>query len=534
MKLVTVAEMQAIERKADASGITYDQMMEHAGQGVGQALNSAYSQYRHDGVIGLVGPGNNGGDTLVALTFLANHGWRACAYLVRSRIEHDPLVDRLRKMGGQIYSIDRDQDYSVLKYKLEHHKVILDGVFGTGIKLPLRGKVSEVLSLTKGIIQSADDAKIVVAVDCPSGIDCDSGEAAPEVLAADLTVTMAAVKTGLLKFPAAKFVGEIVVAGIGLSDQDSIWEPIRRFVVTDEWVKTRLPKRPIDAHKGTFGTSMIVAGSLNYSGAALLAGKAAYLCGAGLVTLAVPEPLHAALAGHFPEATWVLLPHLNGAIAQNASDVLLENLDRVTSMLVGPGFGLAKTTQEFMRFLFPSEKTMQPKSGGVSSKPISLPPVVIDADGLKMVSQLPEWSRRIPSLTILTPHPGEMSVMSSLPVNEIQSHRLEIAEKYAQLWGQILVLKGANTIVASPDGRTAIIPIATPALARAGSGDVLSGLITGLRTQGIESFEAATMGTWIHGKAGLYVSQEIGSSASVLAGDIIEGIKQVMNNLTHI
>jgi len=276
-----------------------------------------------------------------------------------------------------------------------------------------------------------------------------------------------------------------------------------------------LPDRPLNAHKGTFGTVLIVAGSVSYTGAALMAGKAAYRVGTGLVTLAVPEPLHAALAGQFPEATWAVLPHESGFISSQAVGVLKNNLDRATALLIGPGFGLEDPTRKFVENILPEIKL----------------PVVFDADGLKLLSQVEDWHEKIPAPAVLTPHPGEMSVMTGLSKDEIQNNRQEIALKYAREWDHILILKGAFTVIASPDGRMTIIPVASPTLARAGTGDVLAGLIVGLRAQGLEAYEAAVAGAWIHARAGLEAGLRLGGSASVLAGDVLEAVPAVLAEL---
>ena len=370
------------------------------------------------------------------------------------------------------------------------HAVILDGVLGTGIRLPLRGHVAEALDFIRKSISESKNPPAVIAVDCPSGVDCDNGEAAPECIPADLTVCMAAVKEGLLIFPAFRLIGEIEVVDIGLQEDDTYsksWQQVQTFIPDHNWVRNVLPPRPMDAHKGTFGTTLIAAGSTNYTGAALLAGLAAYRSGAGLVTLAVPEILHSALAGQLPEATWLLLPHEKGAIAASAYQVIRDHLKQVDALLFGCGIGLAETTQLFISQLLEETK---------------LPPLIIDADGLKLLSSLPDWPQLLPPLSVLTPHPGEMAHLTGNSTKEIQSNRLEIARKFSQLWGQVVVLKGAITVIAEPSGRTALIPIATPALARAGTGDVLAGLIAGLRAQGVDPFDAAIAGAWVHANAG--------------------------------
>ncbi len=336
MKLVTVAEMRAIEQEADANGLTYEKMMAYAGHGVAQVVLKRFREAGPQSVVGLVGSGNNGGDALVALDELARNGWRAHAYLVRPRPESDPLVQRFLQDGGELGESDRDKSFGQLDAWLESSDVLLDGVLGTGIKLPLKPELAEVLDHVKNF----RPLPFVVAVDCPSGVDCDSGEVAPETIPADVTVCMAAVKTGMLRFPAFERIGQIEVVDIGLGNDLKKWSEVSKEVAIDTRVRELLPKRPLDAHKGTFGTAMIIAGSVNYTGAAYLAAKAAYRIGAGLVRVALPGPLHAVLAGHLPEATWLLLPHELGVLARDACDLVYDNLERVTALLIGPGWGV--------------------------------------------------------------------------------------------------------------------------------------------------------------------------------------------------
>lgn len=524
MKLVTVAEMLAIEREADAQGLTYELMMENAGRGLAEEVISVLGHLKHKGVLGLVGSGNNGGDTLVALSYLAHQGWDTSAYLVLPRQPDDPLVIRFLNAGGKIEAVKDPPQFEEITPLLSKHGIILDGVLGTGIKLPLKEKVAVPLNKINQWITQTDNPPVVVAVDCPSGVDCGTGEAARECIPADLTVTMAAVKIGLLQFPASTLVGELRLVGIGLEDQDldlPVWDSVKRRAVTREMVQTWIPSRPKDAHKGTFGTALLVAGSLNYTGATLLAGEAAFRIGAGLITLAVPEPIHQAIAGHLPESTWLILPSESGVIEASAAEVILGNLERVTAMMLGPGFGIQEPTSQFMQRLFDTSLHM---SSGIQS----FPPLVIDADGLKLLPTIPNWIRVLPAMSVLTPHPGEMAVLTGLSTQEIQAHRIEIGERYSKEWGHIVVLKGAHTVVSAPDGRTTIIPVATPALSRAGTGDVLSGMITGLLAQGVDPFNAAVTGSWIHAQAGLYAADTFGSTATVLARDVLAEIISVM------
>jgi NAD(P)H-hydrate epimerase len=542
MKLVTVSEMKKIEQEADAGGLTYDQMMENAGHNLAREVQTlAFDQ---DGeeiqALGLVGSGNNGGDTLVALTHLAEKGWKARAYLVK-RKSTDPLVKRLEEADGEVVVAEKDADFTQLTAFLGSADVVLDGLLGTGFKLPLKDEPAAVLVATGLAIGELDDPPYIVAVDCPSGVDCDSGEASPETLAADATVTMAAVKQGLLMLPAFDLAGEIRVVEIGLPDDLPSWKAIQTEVADEELVAEFLPPRTSDAHKGTFGTALIVAGSVNFTGAALLAGKAAYRIGAGLVTLGVAAPLHMALAGHFPEATWLLLPHEMGSIASDASSVILKNLERATALLLGPGFGLEDTTRDFLQNLLAGASASKPAHGRIGfvkdeteatgTQAVVFPPMVVDADGLKLLAKLKDWPKLLPAPAVLTPHPGEMAALSGWTVEKIQKDRQETARRFAHEWGHVVVLKGAFTVIAAPDGRTTTIPVATSALARAGSGDVLAGLIVGLRAQGVDAYEAGVAGAWIHAQAGLYAADAIGNSASVLAGDVLEAVADVLTSM---
>jgi hydroxyethylthiazole kinase-like uncharacterized protein yjeF len=516
MKLVTVSEMQSVERQADAGGLSYAQMMENAGRGLAQVVAHRYSLYNEAGLMnkagGLVGSGNNGGDALVALIYLAERNWSVSACLVRPRPKEDLLVERFERAGGSIVPLESLQGW-LQSFKRED--ILLDGVLGTGMRLPLKPDLAGTLDLARRILLAMPEPPHVVAVDCPSGVDCDSGAAATECLPAELTVTMAAVKRGLLSFPAYALVGEIFLTGIGPLDDIPAWQAICREVIDASWVQGIMPSRPLDAHKGTFGTALVVAGSVSFTGAALLAGKAAYRSGTGWVTMAVPEPLHAALAGQFPEAPWLLLPHERGFIAAQSADLILRNLGKPTAILLGPGFGLEPTTCQFLADLLTP----------------ALPPLVIDADGLKLLSRLPDWPSRLSPQAVLTPHPGEMAVLTGLTLDEVQADRIGTAERFARLWGHVVVLKGAFTVIATPAGKSAVIPVATPALARAGTGDVLAGLIVGLRAQRVGAFEAAAAGAWIHAQAGLRAAEKLGSTICVLAGDVLEAVPGVMSLL---
>jgi hydroxyethylthiazole kinase-like uncharacterized protein yjeF len=543
MKLVSISEMHSIEQEADSNGLTFDMMMENAGHNLSrEVIQLAYAQDDEEDiqVLGFVGPGNNGGDTLVALTHLAEKGWKARAYLVKRKASGDSLLKRLEEADGEIYFAEKDSEYQQLTAFLETADVVLDGILGTGFKLPMKADIGKLLGTIKIILKTIEWQPLIVAIDCPSGVDCDTGAVVEECIPADATITLAAVKQGLLKLPAYDYIGELRVVDIGILDKLKSWSAINNEVGNEIVAGSLFPERPTNAHKGTFGTTLVVAGSVNFTGAALLAGKAAYRIGAGLVTLAVPAPLHTSLAGHFPEATWLLLPHEMGSISSSAADVLMNNMERATALLVGPGLGLDDTTKDFIENLLGGAKTkgshahigfVQSSEVSKDQKRVGLPPFIVDADGLKLLAKIPNWTKLLPRTAILTPHPGEMSALTGLSIEKIQEDRKEIASKYAKEWGHVVVLKGAFTVIASPDERTTTIPVATPALARAGTGDVLAGLIAGLRAQGMDAYDAARLGAWVHAQAGLAAAIVQGTSAAVMAGDVLEAVADVLAEL---
>lgn len=539
IKLVSVDEMRKIEIQADAAGWIYAKMMETAGLGLAEKVRERYGglflQPADASVAGLVGGGNNGGDTLIALTHLIKWGWRATAFLV-GRKPSDALVKHFEAAGGKVISTDASE----WQKELENVDILLDGVLGTGFRLPLRSEAAQILEQVLSFLEKTDSQPYIVAVDCPSGVDCDSGEMAPETLPADMTVCMAAVKAGLLKMPAFERVGEIALVDIGLPETLTDWKTVTHYMANEDDVRDWLPKRPMDAHKGTFGTALIVGGSINYTGAPLLAGEAAYRVGAGLVTMAVPESLHTPLAGALPEATWLLLTQETGVIAQDAAEVVLRHLPKISAMLLGPGMGLEETTRDFIRDVISHHGpyarvgmgfvNLDAESSNESGT--TLPPLVVDADGLKHLAQIPDWDRILSDQVVLTPHPGEMAILTGMKTADIQKARQEVAHEYATRWRKVVVLKGAFTVIANPQGETWTIPIATSALARAGTGDVLAGLITGLLAQGMEPSYAAVAGCWLHAQAGLHAMDDFGTSASVLAGDVLAAVPEVLAELS--
>lgn len=526
-KIVSVEEMVRIEHDADAAGHSYDTMMELAGNAVAQAVLEQ-AKTETPSVLILVGPGNNGGDGLVCARALFEAGATLCVYIwKRHRITDtvNPIADKhlhhLHHLKISLIYADDDPALLQLEQWLQKADIVVDALLGTGSNRPITGQLADILVVVRQYQMnhnpSSDQPKgsktTYLSVDCPSGLHCDRGTVDPHLVSADRTITFGYAKQGHYRFPGAETVGRLEVADIGISPQ--IADDIRQFCLSADWVRTSLPKRSNDSHKGTFGKVMAAVGSVNYPGAAYLACAAAARIGAGLVTGAIPEPIWTPVAIKLTEATWLPLPTESGFIAQKAAETMKQFVAAYSALLVGCGLGQAEGIQGFLLDLLQNEQ---------------LPSLVLDADGLNNLAQVSRWWEYLPPQTILTPHPAEMARLCQQPLETVRSNRWELAREKAEEWNVILLLKGPYIVIAHPDGTLAILPIATPALASAGTGDVLAGTIAGLLAQGVSPFEAACLGAWLHGQAGLQCAKEIGQ-AGVLASDVLARLPTAIERL---
>jgi len=480
-------------------------------------------------VVILAGLGNNGGDGLVAGRLLAEAGAIVQLFTLSPRDSGDENLRKALRAGVEVDDCKSDAGRKQFGGVMRGADVFVDALFGTGARLPIKGRAADLLAAAGAALRGREGV-LRVAVDCPSGFDCDSGALDENLLPADVSVTFGAAKVGQFLFPGADALGELVLADIGWPPDLPALAGVDLELASAAQVGAMLPKRLRDAHKGTFGAALVVAGSVNYAGAAYLAAAGAYRVGAGLVTVGAPGGIHSVLATLLPEATWLILPSDMGVISAGGAGVLQDALSRADALLLGPGWGTEKPTAGFLSTLlleegaagigrigFGAERGASTETPG----PASLPPTVVDADGLKLLAALPHWPRLLPAPAVLTPHPGEMAHLTGLSKDEIQADRVAVARRFADEWGHVLVLKGAFTVVAAPDGSATLQPFATAALARAGTGDVLAGLITGLLAQGLRAYPAAVAGAFLHGLAGELAATEVGAQASVLARDVL-------------
>ncbi len=393
-----------------------------------------------------------------------------------------------------------------LGHWLINASLVVDALLGTGSNRPIDQPLAALLDLVRSR-QAAQPSCQLVAVDCPSGLNCDSGAADPNTLAADLTVTFAHAKVGHYQFPGARLSGELIVVDIGIPPQLSAG--LKTFLLDAAMVRPWLPLRPTVSHKGSFGKLMAVVGCVQYPGAAYLSCAAAGRVGTGLITGAVAQPVWSVIATRLAEPTWLPLPTgtgvESGVIDEAAAQLVAEALVGYDALLLGCGLGQKPTTQRFVQTLL-NNKT--------------LPPTVIDADGLNCLAQMADWPRLLPSQAVLTPHLAELARLCNLTVAEVATNRWALARQKAAEWQTVLLVKGPYTVIAEPDGQLAVLPVATAALATAGTGDVLAGTIAGLLAQGVAPFAAACLGAWLHGQAGLRCAQEIGV-AGTIASDLL-------------
>jgi hydroxyethylthiazole kinase-like uncharacterized protein yjeF len=522
VKLVTADQMRRIDQLSAAAGVGTDVLMENAGLAVAQESWMALGTLEERHILVLAGPGNNGGDGLVAARYLHEWGAGVQVYLLKARGEDDANYRRLLEAGVPLACAEDDAGLSKLDAALAEADLVVDALLGTGAARPIGGRLAEVLSRL-ATARARSRPPIVLAVDVPTGLNSDTGAVDPLTVAADHTVTLGCSKVGLHNYPGARYAGRVQVVDIGIPP--ALTSDLPYELMTASGVRALLPARPPDANKGTFGRVLVVAGSENYVGAAHLAAAGAYRVGAGLVTLACPRSLHPVIASALTEATYLPLPEEEGGLARRAADLVLRAVQGYDVLLVGCGLGQRGATQSFVRALLFS-LAGEP----LPARPAGGPAVIVDADGLNALARTPGWWRELKAPAIVTPHPGEMSRLSGRPVPEIQADRLGCAVDCAREWGKTVVLKGAHTVVAAPDGRAALSPFANPALASGGTGDVLAGALAGFLAQGLSPFEAAICGVYVHAAAGEEARQEMGDAGPV-AGDLLPLLPRVINDL---
>jgi ADP-dependent NAD(P)H-hydrate dehydratase / NAD(P)H-hydrate epimerase len=515
MKLVTADQTRTLDQQATKAGVPVAKLMESAGLGVAQEIRSLMGTVKGRRIVVLAGPGNNGGDGLVAARHLQDWGAEVRVYLLAKRRADDLNFAELVKREIDVADAENDPRFAALDRFLSDAELIVDALLGTGPTRPIEANLADILERVRRL-RAGPQPPRVVAVDLPTGVNSDTGAVDPRAVSADLTVTLGFSKVGLHTLPGSQYAGRVEVVDIGLPAGSE--SALKVDLMTDEWIASLLPERPLDSNKSTFGRVLVVAGSENYIGAVRLAASAAGRIGAGLVTVACPASIHPIVAAGLDEATYLPLPDKEGGVAEKGVPEVLRVLEGFDVMLIGPGLGGRARTLEFVRTLLFSLKPGTPAT------------TVVDADALNILGGVPGWAARVTVPLVLTPHPGELRRLTNRTIADIQGDRLTAAVANANTWRQTVVLKGAHTVVAMDDGRAAVSPFANPALASAGTGDVLSGAIAGLLAQGLDRFAAASCGVYLHGMAGERVRESLGD-AGLQASDLLLELPQAIRAL---
>lgn len=486
--LLTRDEARALDAQAIAGGVAGLVLMENAGRGAADVIRSRFPNALGH-VLCLGGPGQNGGDAWVVARHLACAGVNVRAVLVgdptKVRGDARPNLDALAHVGVPLLSRAPDE------VSLDGVTLIVDGLFGTGLDRPIEGALA-------GLVRRMDiHPAPIVALDLPSGVDASTGAILGVAPHAALTITFAAHKRGLWQYPARAHVGELVLASIGVPPP----REATAMLVEDHDVAKLLTRRAADSHKGRAGHVLVIAGAPGKTGAALLAGHGALRGGAGLVTIG-------SLA---PDALDAKVIELMSARVHDVGSALAA-LDRKDAAVLGPGLGLDHDARALA-------------IGFAQRAPV---PVAIDADALTALADDVSCLRDVPP-RVLTPHPAEAARLLHTTTEAVQQDRYASARAIAERSGQVVILKGAGTVIASPDGRARVISAGTPALGVSGTGDVLAGLVAALLAEGHDAFDAAWAAAHLHARAGEHAAN--GRDRGLLARELADALPTTLESL---
>jgi NAD(P)H-hydrate epimerase len=505
MRIVTGTDMRLMDQWAiEERGVSADVLMENAGKNV--ALEAwEYLRKKSDQAVILAGKGNNGGDALVAARHLHQWGVNIRLFLTCSPEEFSGsaagnwgLVEAL----GIPWNILKDHNsFYPFKLSLHNAQLVIDGMFGTGF----HGEMNEICS--KAAQAVTESHAPVLAIDVPSGLNADTGQVSAWTVRAEKTVTLAFGKLGLYVYPGKEYAGEVVISDISIPREAIEFAAKTIHLADHQMAKSLLPPVPVDGHKYTFGHVLVTAGSRGMTGAAFLASRAVLRSGAGMVTTLLPESLADAFDLAFPEGLTKGLPETGlGVLAKEAADALESEADGKSALVFGPGM----RPGDDLEFLLS-------RAAGLRI------PLILDGGGLWALAQNPSLLAKREVPVVLTPHAGELGRLMSVEPAEIQKDRLKAAQEAAQKFRSVVVLKGAATVVAAPAGTLYVNHTGNPALATAGSGDVLAGMIGAWVAQGLPAEEAAVLSVYLHGLAGDLFGKGMGFRG-ILAGDLAENL----------
>ncbi|OGQ86388.1 MAG: hypothetical protein A2512_05465 [Deltaproteobacteria bacterium RIFOXYD12_FULL_56_24] len=513
MKIATAEQIRRCDRlTSEAYGLSGLELMENAGRGTVAAMLRHFGPLAELKVLIFVGPGNNGGDGLVIARLLMGQGARpqVVSLVPLEKLQGDAAKNLAlaRQLAVPLVTCLDEDDLPLVERWVTESDLLVDAIFGTGLR-------REITGVFAAVIKCLNASHLpVVAVDIPSGLAGDSGLSQGVSVRAQLTCTYGLPKFAQVEPPGKEQVGRLEVVDIGIPAT-----VVERVGITAEWLdhaflKPLIPVRAPSSHKGTFGHLLVLAGSVGKGGAAVLCGLGAARSGAGLVTIAAPRMLNGVVQGALPEAMTEVLAFSQHCLSDTDYEQLLAAAQGKAAVAVGPGLGTAEETGQVVRRLYRE-----------------LPqPMVVDADGLNLLAG--ELADAPAGPRVLTPHPGEMARLTGLATLEIQTDRRAVAADFAKRHGVYLILKGAATVIAAPDGRLAVNATGNPGMAAGGMGDVLTGLIGGLLAQGVAPWEASCLAAYVHGLAAdrlVRAGRPFGFLASELAAEIPAAFQEVLD-----
>ncbi len=514
MRLVTASQMRDMDSMTiNEAGIPGVVLMENAARSAAKVFLEHFNPIDGSSIVILCGKGNNGGDGYVMARYLHEKGMNVTVGITgeKSAISGDALVNLkiIEKLGLKIFEITDDESLQGFKDNLINCSYMVDGLLGTGLNSPVRGLYKKIIDIVNM------SGKPVMSIDIPSGLNADTGQKMGTAVKADLTVTFGFPKPGQLVYPGAGLVGRLINIDIGIPGTVSRrFESSHRLIEPEDFISD-ICRDKRDAHKGSRGHLLVLAGSTGKTGAAALTALGALRTGAGLVTVGVPKSLNPVMECKLTEAMTVPLPETeDGSLSLNAGDDIVRLLSGKTALAIGPGLSTHPETVELVTNII---------------KDCELP-MVIDADALNALSLSSGSLELLDGKKILTPHPGEMGRLMGMESREIQADRLKISCEFAKKYGCNLVLKGARTVIADPAGVLYINPTGNPALATGGTGDVLTGIISGLLARGVSEVKAAAAGVYLQGLAADYIAEQNGESG-LIASDLPDVIPFIMNSL---
>jgi NAD(P)H-hydrate epimerase len=483
-------------------------LMENAGRGAADYCAELLSG--HGRVSVFAGPGNNGGDGFVLARHLINSGVAVTTYLSTSPadLKGDALTNyrALKAMDAPLLDLSTPANIGTVEQRLRSDGFVVDALLGTGVSREVEGHIAHIIDLINNLNLP------VLSLDLPSGLDANTGRPWGKTIRAKATATFGHLKRGLILHPGAELAGALRVIPLGVPGQASTAVGFDGRLLDDTFLRGKIRRRQPDSHKGTYGHLLVVAGASGKTGAAALVGQAAMRCGAGLVTLATTERAQSILESKCQE---VMVEAIMERADSPLNDKILKQigtiLDGKAAVALGPGLGTAP---------------------GISAMAVKLlqmcnVPAVVDADGVNILAKDLSGAGRINAPMILTPHPGEMARLLNKSVPHIQADRIGAARDAARWHGMVIVLKGANTVIAAPDGRAFVNPTGNPGMATGGMGDVLTGMIGAFLAQGLPPLDAALLGVFLHGRSGDWAAKRQGEIA-LIAADVVGELPHVL------